>query len=159
MVYIIPGFSKAIALVDFITWHELTDNTQDFLILWIFLIGKTETKYLLFRYIHENNILSPPFFCGKYKMWKHTKASEFQSQIGLLMTNFSHRAIVIQEAMVIFIQNWTLQLTLSLSSKVIPKESYSGHSSFSLLLMSLWNHTLWALMLQGPNEGAHIKML
>lgn len=53
------------------------------------------------------------------------------------MTNFAHKAIVIQEAMVIFIQNWTLQLTLSLSNKVIPKESYSGHSSFSLLLMCL----------------------
>lgn len=53
------------------------------------------------------------------------------------MTNFAHKAIVIQEAMVIFIQNWTLQLTLSLSSKVIPKESYSGHNSFSLLLMCL----------------------
>lgn len=70
-------------------------------------------------------------------MWIHTKASEFHSKIGLLMTNFSHKAIVMQEAMVIFIQNWTLQLTPSFSSKVIPKESYSGHSSVSLLLMCL----------------------
>lgn len=59
----------------------------------------------------------------------HTKASEFPSEMGLLMTNFSHKAFVIQEAMAIFIQNWTLQLTLSFSSKVIPKESNSGHSS------------------------------